>query len=66
MQERQDQQHNKLTVCSRAAHRASYGAGLDFLEHLVEGPEQRAQHLEVMAAEGIFAVLVWAPFSGLQ
>ena len=32
----------------------------------MEGPEQRAQHLEVMAAEGIFAVLVRAQFSGLQ
>ena len=35
-------------------------AGLDFLEHLVEGHEQRAQHLEVMAAEGIYAALVRA------
>ena len=24
----------------------------------MEGPEQRAQHLEVMAAEGMFATLV--------
>ena len=38
-------------------------AGLDFLEVLAASPEQRLQHLEAMAASGVWAALVSPEFA---